>query len=351
MTTTHHSKHHSGHCEDCDVEAGSAQQTDEHNVMPSTSPAARPTDWLRPYLLPGSIVLAAFLLSTAWVLTVRMQDGNAGPSPSTKKTTSTSSSAITATATDTSALEKTVLPASGVQLPVTWDTLGKTLVAEGVIDRAKLDALYAQRGGLSKEEQAMLDGSAKKITMTAANAPFLLNVLWAFGLGNTNTILEQGPISDEQYGGAGGFASTGGWTLAQGKAMDHFSKHTLVTLSAEQQQRVETVSKNIYRPCCGNATNFPDCNHGMAMLGLLELMAANNVSEQEMYEVALQVNAYWFPDTYLTIAKYMESKGTPWAKVDPKAMLGAAYSSASGYKQIAAQVSPVQGSGGSGCGV
>ncbi len=346
MTTTHRSQHHNGQCEDCDGAAIPPQETDEREVRPSTPSAPRPTDWLRPYLLPGSIVLAAFLLSTAWVLTTRITSGNATSSSTAKK-----SAASAAEQVDTTVLEKNVLPTTGVVLPIIWGKLGKQLVDEGVIDTTKLDALYTQRGGLGNEEQAMLDGAAKKITMTAANAPFLLNVLWAFGLGNRNTILEQGPISDKQYGGAGGFASTGGWTLARGETMDHFSKHAFVTLTADQQQRVETVSKNIYRPCCGNATYFPDCNHGMAMLGLLELMAANNVSEQEMYEVALQVNAFWFPDTYLTIAKYMESKGTPWAKVDPKEMLGQNYSSSSGYKQVASQVTPTQSKGGSGCGV
>jgi len=47
----------------------------------------------------------------------------------------------------------------------------------------------------------------------------------------------------------------------------------------------------------------------MAMLGLLELMAAQGVGEEEMYKAALAVNSYWFPDTYLTIAEYMQNKG------------------------------------------
>ena len=37
---------------------------------------------------------------------------------------------------------------------------------------------------------------------------------------------------------------------------------------------VEEIAGNIYRPCCGNSTAFPDCNHGMAMLGLIELMVS-----------------------------------------------------------------------------
>ena len=90
----------------------------------------------------------------------------------------------------------------------------------------------------------------------------------------------------------------------------------------------------------------------MAMLGLLELMASQGVGEKDMYKTALAVNSYWFPDTYLTIAEYMQSKGIDWKKVSPQEMLGVNYSSAAGFKNIALQVGATSNSGGgSGCGV
>jgi len=90
----------------------------------------------------------------------------------------------------------------------------------------------------------------------------------------------------------------------------------------------------------------------MAMLGLLELMASQGVSESDMYRVALIVNSYWFPDTYLTIAKYLkEKKNINWVDADPKEILGYNYSSAAGYQNILSQVtSPATQSGG-GCGI
>ena len=106
--------------------------------------------------------------------------------------------------------------------------------------------------------------------------------------------------------------------MAQGNTMNHYSKHEFISLTPEQQQLVEQVSWNIYRPCCGNPTYFPDCNHGMAMLGLLELMASQGVNEEDMYKAALAVNSYWFPETYINLAKYFESQGTPWKKLTPK---------------------------------
>ena len=90
----------------------------------------------------------------------------------------------------------------------------------------------------------------------------------------------------------------------------------------------------------------------MAMLGLLELMASQGVSEEDMWKTALAVNSYWFPDTYLTIATYMKNKGIDWSEVNPQEILGANYSSESGYRRIASQVTkPQEQSGGSDCGV
>lgn len=58
-------------------------------------------------------------------------------------------------------------------------------------------------------------------------------------------------------------------------------------------------------------------------------MASQGVREEAMYKAALQVNAYWFPDTYLTIAQYLASSGVEWEQADPKELLGVDYSSGS----------------------
>ena len=247
--------------------------------------------------------------------------------------------------------ENQVLPKAGVVLPVAWKDLGIQLIKLGVINRVKFDELYAQRGGLREDAKLLDSADNTSIRITPQNSNLILNLLWAFGLANKNSALDTGPMVDKQYGGAGNFASTGGWTLAKGDAMAYYSKYRLVPLTVEQDELVAKVAKNIYRPCCDNSTYFPDCNHGMAMLGLLQLLAANNVSESDIYKIALQVNAYWFPDTYLTLAKYFATQNIAWDKVDPKEVLGAAYSSSSGYRQILSKVQPASGSGGGGCGV
>lgn len=270
--------------------------------------------------------------------------------PSKNKPTITSET-TTETKIDTSLLASEVLPADGVTLPITWGDLGKRMITDGVIDEAKFRALF--EGGLNNIDEQMLSGnSTEPIILTEQNSRYILDLLWAFGLANKNDILDNGEMVDTKYGGAGNFASTGGWSLAKGPGFDHYSKHEYVVLSSEQQELVDKVSRGIYRPCCGNSTHFPDCNHGMAMLGLLELMSKNGASEKEMYDVSLKVNSFWFPQTYIDLATYFKEQGKDWNQVDAKTVLGAEYSSAQGYQQTRQNIKslPKPASGGGGCG-
>lgn len=291
--------------------------------------------------LGACIVAAAFIIAGAWVYTSGPRNA---PVPALRNT---------AQKQEKSELEEKVLPSEGVVLPVKWGDLGAKMVSVGVIDSEKFEQLYANRGGLDAETKNLLYAENNgNLKITPENSGLILNLFWALGLGTKNDILESGEMADPRYGGVENFASTGGWTLSRGNAMEHYSRHPFMVLTQEQQALVDKVSRGIYRPCCGNSTHFPDCNHGLAMLGLLELMASQGVSEQMMYKVALQVNAYWFPDTYLTIATYMKNKGIDWKDVNPQEVLGINYSSSSGYTRISSQVvQPQEQRGGGGCDV
>ena len=157
---------------------------------------------------------------------------------------------------------------------VKWE-FGSADDKHGVMSKTKFEEMAIKRGGLNDEEKKLLEGVDNgNLKITKENSGFVLNLLWALGLGNKNEILEKGPMNDEKMAGAGNFASTGGWTLSRGNAMSHYSMHQVYSFDSAQLTLVEKVSKGIFRPCCGNSTYFPDCNHGMAMLGLLELMAS-----------------------------------------------------------------------------
>ncbi|MDO8743324.1 MAG: hypothetical protein Q7J30_02095 [Candidatus Azambacteria bacterium] len=280
------------------------------------------------YLIPASIILSAIIIVYGWT------SANQKLVPSGKNNASS--------------------PVAGqtIELPVVWGNLGAQMISAGVIDRPQFEALYQSRGGMSDEEKQLLeDFQNGNLKANQENAGLLLNLFWALGLGNKNEILEKGPMTDPKYGGAERFASTGGWTLAKGGVMDHYSKHLFVVLTPQQQALVEQVSKNIYRPCCNNSTYFPDCNHGMAMLGLLELLASQGASEDQMYKTALQMNSLWFPDQYTIIAKYFASKGQKFQDIAAKEILGINYSSGSGYAKIENYVPKEPNQGGGSCGV
>ena len=134
--------------------------------------------------------------------------------------------------------------------------------------------------------------------------------------------------------------------------MDHYNKHNLIALTAEEHQRVMKISKGVFRPCCGNPTSFPDCNHGMAALAAVELMVKEGLSDQEIYKNVLRLNSFWFGSTYVTTATYFARQGIAWQDVDAKEALSAKYSSGQGAGQIAKQVGelPFQKSTGGGCG-
>lgn len=283
-----------------------------------------------------SILVSTIIFSIVWIYTIEQK--NVGMQIATDK--------------ELIELEEKVLPSEGVILPISWGDLGLKLVDVGVIEGKRFKAIYEQRGDFTPEyEKLLLGKSDDKLKITPENSGYLLNLFWALGLGSKNEILENGEMTKSIYGGVENFASTAGWTLAQGEAIDHYSKHKFFELTPEQQIMVDKMSRGIYRPCCDNSTYFPDCNHGMAMLGLLQLMASQGVSEQEMWEAALQVNSYWFPETYMTIALYFKQQGMAWDEVDPRLVLGKEYSSASGYQRILQAVQPFTSQDGGGCSV
>ena len=234
-------------------------------------------------------------------------------------------------------LYEQVNPAGGYALPVSFGNLGPRLLANGVIDYDAFAAIYENSGNpmTSAEVEILTHGSEEKIVITAENAHFLLNFFWAVGLVNKNSILTEGPMMQNSDGQVDRFASTGGWTLATKSVMELYAHVDLISLTPEQQVHVEEVASALYRPCCDNPTLFPDCNHGMAMLGLLELMASQGASVDEMFEAAKYVNAYWFPQQTLETAIYLKTnQNIDFADADARIVVSKELSSASGSSMV-----------------
>jgi hypothetical protein len=235
------------------------------------------------------------------------------------------------------ALHEQVNRPDGFALSVSYGSLGPRLVEAGVIDYDAFAAIYENSDNpLSTEQIEILkNGSDGEIVIDADNAHFLLNFFWAVGLANQNSILTEGPMVQYSDGQVERFASTGGWSLATKPVTELYASMDLIRLTAEQQKLVEEVAAGIYRPCCNNHTLFPDCNHGMAMLGVLQLMASKGATADEMFEAAKYINAYWFPQQTLETAIYLQmNEDVDFRDADAKLVVSEKFSSGAGAKMV-----------------
>ena len=225
-----------------------------------------------------------------------------------------------------------VLPAGGYQSRIALGDSIVKLAQAGVIDRNKLEALYAGGGGAPKELSFILDQTSRQpILLTTKNARLYVNLLWPLGLANrmaaNSTSPLNGPSRDR-------YASTGGWTLGrEANGGVYFNRFPIVELGPQQEALVTRIAKNSFRACCNNSTFHQDCNHGSALLGLLALGASQGLNEEELFREARAFNAFWFPEHYTHIALYFKVvKSAEWGNIDPRIVMGANYSSAGGMQ-------------------
>jgi len=235
------------------------------------------------------------------------------------------------------ALVESINPPDGYSLPVRFNDLGPRLLEAGAIDFNRFTQVYQNAGRPLTDEQVSIlqEGSTQSVVLNRENAYFLLNFFWAVGLANQNPILTEGPMMAYGPEQVGRFASTGGWTLGRKPAIELYASVPLLSLTTEQQARLERVAQVVYRPCCNNPTHFPDCNHGMAMLGLLTLMASEDASEAEMFAAAKYANAFWYPQQYFELALYFDTiEGQDFASVDAARVVSREFSSGAGFGQV-----------------
>lgn len=249
-------------------------------------------------------------------------------------------------------LESQVVPEEGFKVNLKWGETGMKLIKAGGIDMAKYQKNYS---GAANSEllKYLTENKDEGITIDKNNAYFWVNTLWALGLTQRSKVLSEGIMGTEYKDRLGNFASTGGWTLGSKTAVKLYSSSEIIDLDEAEQEMVRKISANIYRPCCGNPTSFPDCNHGMAILGLVELMVDQGFSEEEIYKTSLAFNSYWFPQTYIDLAYYFQtSENKLWKELDAKKLLSAEFSSGPGYQAIKEKIGEIPGtkSRGGSCG-
>jgi hypothetical protein len=220
---------------------------------------------------------------------------------------------------------------------VRYGDIGPRLLEAGAIDLDQFLQVYEQSGNpLSIDQIDILQiGSDEHIVIDRNNAHFLLNLFWALGLTNYNSLLTDGPMMQYGEGQIERFASTGGWTIAAKEIKELYASSFIVGLTPDQHALVEDVAMSVYRPCCNNPTHFPDCNHGMAMLGLLQLMASQGATVEEMFSAAKYVNAFWFPQQNLELAIFFKAaQDLEYDEVDAREIVGPNFSSGSGANAV-----------------
>lgn len=276
----------------------------------------------------GVVALYVVVMASGWL-------------PLAKASATSAQGSQSSTIVQTTRLYEQISPKDGYNLSVSYGDLGPQLLASGVINYDAFAAIYQNAGSPLSDEQidVLKNGSDQDIIINSENAYYLLNFFWAVGLANQNVILTEGPMVQNSDGKVESFASTGGWSLATKPITDLYASLDLIPLTEEQQKLVEEVAQGVYRPCCDNPTHFPDCNHGMAMLGILELMASQGATTDEMFEAAKYINAYWFPQQTLETALYLNAtQDIDFAAADPRLIVGKSMSSASGAKMVHADL-------------
>ena len=219
-----------------------------------------------------------------------------------------------------------VVPREGFQSRIALKDTVSRLIGERVLDPRKFISLYDRPGGTPPAVRYLLKWpSPNPILLTAETATAYVNLLWPLGLANRMSTNEKSQINTVTLPN---FASTAGWWLGEEpNGAAYFNKLPVVALTSKQEALATRVAETTFRPCCNNSTFYQDCNHGSALLGLLELGASQGLSEDELYREALGFNSFWFQDTYVKTAMYFRIfEDTEWRDADPKLVMGYDYS-------------------------
>jgi hypothetical protein len=209
---------------------------------------------------------------------------------------------------------------------VKWNGVVKRMVEEGALDPQKLELLLKNRYGqeMKPEWRAILNGEDANLEINAENSVFMMYLLWLIAKHNDNPIIHSSP-----------FASSFGPNYDIGVGRPGYGDTDLLSLTPEQQAVAARVAENSYRPCCGQTAARPDCSHGYSALGLMQLMASQGFSEEEIFGAFVKFNSFWFPSTYIQNALYFKvTEGQDWDEVDMKMVAGKQFSSLSGARAV-----------------
>jgi hypothetical protein len=218
-----------------------------------------------------------------------------------------------------------VVPEAGFTTDVKWGNAVKNMVDTGVLDPEKLELVLTERYGqeIKPEWRRVLEGSDETLEINSDNSVFMMYVLWAFAKHNNVSLIHESVFAENFQG----------YDIGMGKA--GYGDTVILELTAEQEELAKQIAQNSYRPCCGQSAANPDCSHGFAALGLIELMASQDFTEEEIYDAFIKFNSFWFPSTYIQNGLYFKiAEGKDWQDVDKKIVAGGQFSSVGGAQSV-----------------
>ncbi len=304
------------------------------------------------------ILIVAFVLIPAFYYSSITK--NHSPSSNIKNMTSSNTNGSTqiqnSNTINLTILSGQISPKTGYTLPFKWGNSIKVLVQTGALNVSNLTIILNSSGQpITFTEKEILNGTYNGyIQFNSTNTEFVQIVLWALGINNNNTIINEGPIINSSaqisneirnnstnstlrqqatpyFVASHYFASTGGYgpigKLQLGGIND-------VILSQPQQIIADYTATNSYRPCCDNPTAFPDCNHGAAALGLIELLASQGATQSQIFDALRYFYQYQFPQQYTEIAAYFYLQGKNYSQINSSEVMGYNFSSFSGYYSV-----------------
>ena len=277
-------------------------------------------------------------------------------------TTNTTTRTLSGNTISTAILFAQVTPQTGYTLSFKWGGSIKKLVEAGAINVSNLTTiLNNSHQPLTLSEKDILNGTyTGYIQFNSTNTEFVQIVLWGLGINNNNTIITKGPIINastpyansinanstlkqqlnqnitnqnitSQWVASHYFASTGGYGPIGKLQMGMLN---VINLTPLEQGEMYDVATHSYRPCCDNPTAFPDCNHGAAALGLIELLASQGANQTQMFSAVQYFYQYQFPQQYAEIAAYFDSQGMNYSHVNSSTVMGFNFSSYSGFSNV-----------------
>jgi len=92
--------------------------------------------------------------------------------------------------------------------------------------------------------------------------------------------------------------------------------------SADQQNTFNTLTKEIYHPCCDVPISSCGCKHSVAAQGLIKYLLTEGYSNDKIKDEIFLWDRYWWPKHYAIAAIYLNSQGTNPSAVSTADWLG-----------------------------